>query len=152
MSDDFFVIERLINDFVAQSKALNQCMLDDQQYFAHNDLVSLERSDLKKSTLQADLNMTINQLINHRLLTAPYGDLFVRLSYFAGTLNHTEQSALFDVIQQMRVEYTSAMRLVAMNRQVVKTNLGYIKDFIGQVTETSLPMNSVTYDHTGVLG
>ena len=152
MRDDFLAIQRLMNDFVTQCKALNQCMLDDQSYFAGNDRVSLEKSDLKKSTLQADLNMTISQLINHPALTAPYSDLFVRLSYFAGTLNDTEQGVLLDVIQQMRVEYASAIRLVAMNRQVVNTNLGYIKDFISQVTETSPSMDSATYDHAGVLG
>lgn len=151
MNDDFVVIDCLVSEFVLQNKALNQCMLDDQHYFSNNDLLSLEQSDLKKTEIQAALIGLMHQFDNHPAFKVTYGDLFVKLSYYAGTLSEPKQTILLEHIQQMREEYTTGLRLVLMNRQIVNTNLGYMKDIISQLTHSPKRVDSTTYDHTGAI-
>ncbi len=151
MKEAFSDIKRLVIEFILQNKALNQCMFDDQSHFSNNDFTSLEQSDLNKAAIQATLSDVMSQLDNHPAITINYGDLFVKLSYYAGTLSSVDQTTLLDLIQNMREEYTTGLRLVLINRQVVNANLGYIKEVISQLTQTPKQLNSTTYDQTGVL-
>lgn len=151
MKDDAAAIDGLVSEFVAKNKALNQCMLDDQRHFSNNDMVSLEKSDAIKAEIQTALSGLMSQLDNHPALTVTYGDLFVKLSYYAGTLREPQQSTLLEHIQEMREAYTTGLRLVLMNRQIVNTNLGYMKEIISHLTQTPRQVNTSTYDHTGAI-
>lgn len=152
MNDDFVEIEQLISACIVHNQALNQCMLDDQNYFIANDFASMEQSDLKKADIQAQLNQFFQQLFNQAAITASSGDLFTKLSTYADTLDGPRQSKLGTLIQTLKEEYTSALRLIQMNRQVVHSNLDYIKDVISQLTQTPKKANCTTYDQTGALG
>lgn len=151
MSPDFPVIEQLVIDFLEQSRALNQWMRDDQRSFSANDMASLEESDLKKLDIQVSLRQTIEQLEQNPAITITYGDLFVKLSYYAGTVDAPHQSKLLNLIQAMREEYTAGLRLTLVNRKVVNENLAVIKQMMSHLTQTPIKTTTVTYNQTGVL-
>jgi hypothetical protein len=149
MSAYFFEIEQLVEQFIEKNRALNNCLQADQQFLSMNDFNAMEASDLQKVEIQTGLSEVLAQLLTHPALKVSYGDLFVKLSYYAGQLEGQQQAKLLKLVQAMREEFMAGTRLLMINRQVVNANLSNIKEIICHLTDSSSSTSSqVTYNHS----
>lgn len=152
MSEYFFEIEELVEQFIEKNRALNSCMKADQHFLSMNDFNAMEASDLQKVEIQTRLSEVLAQLLNHPALKVSYGDLFVKLSYYAGQLERLQQTKLLQLVQAMREEFMAGTRLLMINRQVVNTNLSNIKEIISHLVDHPTKASSaVTYNHSAEL-
>lgn len=149
--DAFNDIIQLVEACVVETQALNQCLKNDQHYLKMNDLISMEQSDANKESIHQRLSGHFQQLVQHAVLNLSYGDLFVKLSYYAGGRETAQQNQLLTLIQQLREAYMTSAGLLQVNKQVVNANLAYVKDVISQLTQSDTRISKNTYSQAGVL-
>lgn len=144
-------IEHLINKFITYSCQLNQCMQEDQSHFLVNDLLAIEQSNLKKEALNLNLQELFRQLSAHDAIQSTQGDLFTRLACYAKTLSDCNDTRLAALIKTMRETNQTGLELMHLNRQVVYTNLAYVKELLSNLTLSHSNSKNNTYDQMGLV-
>lgn len=118
MNQDYLEVESLVIDFIMDHQALNQCIQDEQRFISANDFHSLEQSYFKKNQIHKTINQTIHKLQSRLNPLVSYGDLFVKLSYYAGTLDSRNQATLLNLIQRLRETYKAGLQLEQSHRSI----------------------------------
>lgn len=129
MIQDCFEIEKLVNHLIVNNRALNQCRQDEQRYYSANDNLAIMQANTRKVELNANLKQILDRLDTYLINIIPYGDLLVKLSYYAGTLDARNQSSLLNLIQSLREEYKLGLQLMQLDRRPTNTNVNRLKDY-----------------------
>lgn len=129
MNHDYLNIEALVNDLIRDNRALNQCVQDEQRYHSANEYLALAQSNISKARINANLRQTLARLDSYLANVISYGDLLVKLSFYAGTLDSRNQSNLLNLIQQLREEYKIGVQLMQFNRRLVNSNKSDLREF-----------------------
>lgn len=144
-------IELLLNTFLLNLQALNQCMRDDQRYFSKNDFLALEQSDLEKARINADLVKTIEAIAEHFSNTNSAGDLFSMIGQYASSFDANRKSKWGCLNQQIQDEYQAGVQLMHLNRHVVDINLQYVRNMVSYVMQGTPSEKNHIYNETGAI-
>ena len=129
MNQDYLEIEALVNDLIMNNRALNQFVQDEQRYHSANDFLEIAQNSSIKVKLHENMKRTLSRLESYLENTISYGDLLVKLSFYAGTLDARNQSNLLNLIQSLREEYKIGVKHLQFNRRVADTNMNQLEEF-----------------------
>jgi hypothetical protein len=144
-------IIRLIKELINNTGSLISLLKSDVVYFKENNLIAIEKNNEEKYLINKKLEEIIHDLFNHPSLMPYTGTLNDKLSQCAQLLSNKERDELEQLLDTMTVVVSTYNQIMRVNRQVVNSNLAFIKDLFFSLVVNNNEEPQSTYGKTGVL-
>lgn len=150
MSNVVDSIINLVREFIDNTRDLNITLHDDKDYFKENNLEMLELSNDKKNVLNNKLKSIYEALAINPNIAIYSGNIFDKLLSFAKSITDS-RLILKNLVTTMQDESNITIDLMQINRNVVSSNLSYVRDIVGEITQNTHSSKSNVYDGRGII-
>lgn len=116
-----------LKEMIQHCKNIQILLETDRNHFSNNDLKSLEESNVKKAELINQLNQLVTQVDTHEIKS---------------------KTDIDSIINQLKTEVNQCYKLLAVNNNIVFTNMQQLKEIWDKLAVQQRTAESI-YDHNG---